>query len=209
MELQERKFIYNTDRKPLKIPEYGRYIHQMVEQLKTIKDREKRNKNVHLIISILGRHNTHLRDVPEFQHKLWDHLFIMADFDLDVDSPFPKPSPDKLKERPQKLPYPNKGYQFRFYGHIIKQMIDEAVKFEEGELKERLFLTIANHMKKNYLTWNKEWVDDDVIFEHLKILSNGKIDLKDKDVKLKANNQLVRRKKHNSYKKKNHRKKRS
>jgi len=209
MELQERKFIYNTDRKPLKIPEYGRYIHQMVEQLKTIKDREKRNKNVHLIISILGRHNTHLRDVPEFQHKLWDHLFIMADFDLDVDSPFPKPSPDKLKERPQKLPYPNKGYQFRFYGHIIKQMIDEAVKFEEGELKERLFLTIANHMKKNYLTWNKEWVDDDVIFEHLKILSNGKIDLKDKDVKLKPSNQLVKRKKHNSYKKKNHRKKRS
>jgi len=193
----------------MNIPTIFRYFHQMVEQLKTIKDREKRNKNVHLIISILGRHNTHLRDVPEFQHKLWDHLFIMADFDLDVDSPFPKPSPDKLKERPQKLPYPNKGYQFRFYGHIIKQMIDEAVKFEEGELKERLFLTIANHMKKNYLTWNKEWVDDDVIFEHLKILSNGKIDLKDKDVKLKANNQLVKRKKHNNYKKKNHRKKRS
>ncbi len=210
MELQDRKYTYNTDRKPLIIPEYGRYIHEIVEQLKTIKDRDLRNKNARAIIKLLGRHNPHLRDVPDFQHKLWDHLFIMAEFDLDVDSPFPKPSPEKLKERPEKLPYPKKGYQFRFYGHIIKRMIDEAVKWEEGELKDRLIRTIANHMKKNYLTWNKDWVSDEVIFEHLRILSDGQIDLKQTGETLKEANQLVKKRKNNNYhKQKNYRKKRS
>ncbi len=208
--LEERKFIYNTDREPLIIPEYGRYIHEMVAYLKTIEDREKRNKNAHALIKLLGRQNPHLRDVPDFQHKLWDHLFIMANFDLDVDSPFPKPIPEKLKERPEKLPYPKKGYQFRFYGHIIKRMIDEAVKWEEGELKDKLIQTIANHMKKNYLTWNKDYVDDEVIFEHLRILSEGKINLKVGDTELREASQLVKKRKNNGhYKQKNYRKKRS
>ncbi len=208
--MQERQFTYNTDLPPLVIPEYGRYIHEMVQQLKEIEDREQRNKNARAIIKLLGRHNPHLRDVPDFQHKLWDHLFIMAGFDLDVDSPFPKPSPEKLKERPEKLPYPKKGYQFRFYGHIIKRMIDEAVKWEEGELKDRLIRTIANHMKKNYLTWNKDSVSDDVIFEHLYILSEGKIDLHQSGAELKEASQLVKKRKNNNYhKQKNYRKKRS
>jgi hypothetical protein len=209
METQERKFIYNTDKKPLIIPEYGRYIHDMVAQLKEIKDKETRNKNAKAIIALLGNHNPHLRDVPDFQHKLWDHLFIMAEFDLDVDSPFPKPSPEKLKEKPEKLPYPHKGYQFRFYGQIIKRMIDEAVKWEEGELKDRLIKTIANHMKKNYLTWNKDFVSDEVIFEHLRILSEGKIDLKADENELRDANQLVKKRKTNYHKKNNYRKKRS
>ncbi len=210
MTTEERQFIYNTDREPLIIPEYGRYIHDMVNYLKTIEDRDKRNKNAQAIIKLLGKQNPHLRDVPDFQHKLWDHLFIMANFDLDVDSPFPKPSPEKLKERPGKLPYPKKGYQFRFYGHIIKKMIDEAVKWEEGELKDRLIKTIANHMKKNYLTWNKDSVSDEVIFEHLRILSEGKIDLKAEENTLRDANQLVKKRKNNNYyKQKNYRKKRN
>jgi len=210
MEAEEKRFTYNTDRKPLIIPEYGRYIHDMVAHLKTIEDREIRNKNAQYIIGLLGRHNPHLRDVPDFQHKLWDHLFIMAEFDLDVDSPFPKPSPEKLKERPEKLAYPQKGYRFRFYGHIIKRMIDEAVKWEEGELKDRLIRTIANHMKKNYLTWNKDSVSDEVIFEHLRILSDGKINLKSGENVLRDADDLVKKKKNNNYhKQKNYRKKRS
>ncbi len=205
-----KKYVYNTDRDPLVIPEYGRYIHEMVAYLKTIEDRDKRNKNALAIIKLLGKHNPHLRDVPDFQHKLWDHLFIMAGFDLDVDSPFPKPSPEKLKAKPEKLPYPKKGYKFRFYGHIIKKMIDEAVKWEEGELKERLIQTIANHMKKNYLTWNKDTVSDAVIFEHLRILSDGKIDLKADENELRESNLLVKKRKtNNHYKKQNYRKKRN
>ncbi len=208
--MQERKFTYNTDWEPLVIPEYGRYIHKMVAYLKTIKDRDLRNKNAQAVINLLGRQNPHLRDVPDFQHKLWDHLFIMAGFDLDVDSPFPKPSPEKLKARPEKLPYPKTGYQFRYYGQIIKKMIDEAVKWEEGELKDLLIRTIANHMKKNYLTWNKDTVSDEVIFEHLRILSNGKIDLKPEEYELLDAGQLVKKRKNNGYhKQKNYRKKRN
>ena len=208
--MQERKFTYNTDRDPLIIPEYGRYIHKMVAYLKTIEDRDKRNKNAQAVIRLLGQQNPHLRDVPDFQHKLWDHLFIMAGFDLDVDSPFPKPSPEKLKERPQKLPYPRTGYQFRFYGQVIKKMIDEAVKWEEGEMKDLLIRTIANHMKKNYLTWNKDTVSDEVILEHLRILSNGKIDLKAEEYELLDASQLVKKRKNNGHhKQKNYRKKRN
>ncbi len=210
MSLDEKKYIYNTDRDALIIPEYGRYIHEMVDYLKTIEDRDKRNKNALAIIKLLGKQNPHLRDVPDFQHKLWDHLFIMANFDLDVDAPFPKPSPEKLKAKPEKLPYPKKGYQFRFYGHIIKKMIDEAVKWEDGELKDRLIQTIANHMKKNYLTWNKDSVSDQVIFEHLRILSEGKIHLKASENELREASQLVKKRKNNNhYKQKNYRKKRN
>ncbi len=208
--MQERKFTYNTDRKPLIIPEYGRYIHKMVAYLKTIEDRELRNKNAQAIVKMLGRQNTHLRDVPDFQHKLWDHLFIMADFDLDVDSPFPKPSPEKLKARPEKLRYPKTGYQFRYYGQIIKKMIDETVKWEESELKDLLIRTIANHMKKNYLTWNKDTVSDEVIFEHLRILSDGKINLKSNEYELRESSELVKKRKNNGHhKQKNYRKKRN
>ena len=208
--MQERNFTYNTDREPLIIPEYGRYIHKMVAYLKTIEDRDKRNKNAQAVIRMLGQQNPHLRDVPDFQHKLWDHLFIMAGFDLDVDSPFPKPSPEKLKERPQKLPYPRTGYQFRFYGQVIKKMIDEAVKWEDGEMKDLLIRTIANHMKKNYLTWNKDTVSDEVILEHLRILSNGKIDLKADEYELLDASQLVKKRKNNGHhKQKNYRKKRN
>jgi len=205
---EQKKYIYNTDKPPLAIPEYGRYIHQMVEYLKTIEDKEERNKNARAIIQLLGSKNPHLRDVPDFQHKLWDHLYIMADFDLDIDSPFPKPNPEALKEKPEKLPYPKKGYKFRYYGHIIKKMIDVAVTWEEGELKDRLIKTIANHMKKNYLTWNKDYVDDEVIYEHLRVLSDGKIDLKAEGNELRDANVLVKKRSRSNYSKhKNYRKK--
>ena len=224
MQTEDLKFTYNTDREPLAIPEYGRYIHSMVTQLKKIEDRDKRNKNAQAIIQYLGFQNPHLRNVPDFQHKLWDHLYIMAGFDLDIDSPFPMPSPEKLREKPEKLPYPKKRYRFRFYGQIIKDMIDVAVTWEEGKMKDLLIKTIANHMKKNYLTWNKDHVEDSLIFEHLKILSDGKIDLlAEEEYKLREANQLVKKhhnnnnrnnnnrnnnKKNNNYKK-NYRKNRS
>ncbi len=206
--MEEQKFIYNTDKPPLIIPEYGRYIHQMVEQLKQIKDRDKRNRNARAIIQLLGNKNPHLRDVPDFQHKLWDHLFIMADFDLDIDSPFPKPDPKAFQEKPEKLPYPKKGYTFRYYGHIIKEMIDVAISWPEGEMKDKLIQTIANHMKKNYLTWNRDSVDDEVIFEHLRILSDGKINLNTTDNELRDAQALVKKRARNNYSKyKNYKKK--
>ncbi len=189
----EKEFEYNTDREELKIPEYGRHIQQMVDYVKTIKDKDLRNKNVRAIIHLMGNRNPHLRDVPDFQHKLWDHLFIMADFDLDADSPFEKPVPEKFMEKPEKLSYPKKGYRFRYYGHIIKEMIDVVVTWPDGELKDLLIQTIANHMKKNYLNWNRDMVDDNVIFEHLAILSDGKISLNTTDNELRESSQLMKK----------------
>ena len=168
---------YNSERKPLIIPEYGRYLHKLIDQATVIADREERNKAAKYIISVMGNLNPHLRDVLDFQHKLWDQIFIMSDFKLDVDSPYPIPSREVLKMRPDPLKYPQNFPKYRFYGNNIKYMIDVANKWEDGELKSALVKVIANHMKKSYLSWNKDTVTDVVIFEHLFELSGGKLDL--------------------------------
>ncbi|MBL6661743.1 MAG: DUF4290 domain-containing protein [Flavobacteriaceae bacterium] len=166
---------YNTKRKQLIIPEYGRHIHKMIELVKAENDTEERNKKAKAIIGVMGNLNPHLRDVPDFQHKLWDQFFIMANFDIDVESPFEKPQKEVLDMKPEKLPYPQNFPKYRFYGNNIKRMIDVAIEWEEGELKDVLVFTIANHMKKNFLSWNKDTVEDVVILAHLEELSGGKL----------------------------------
>ncbi len=182
---------YNTERPHLIIPEYGRHIQKMVEQTVAMDDRDARNRNAKSIIAVMGNLNPHLRDVPDFQHKLWDQLFIMSDFKLDVDAPYEKPSREELSERPQPLDYPQNFPKYRFYGNNIKRMIDVAISWEEGDKKEGLILTIANHMKKCYLNWNKDSVEDDVIFQHLYELSEGKINLKDGEEDLSDAKNLI------------------
>lgn len=170
---------YNTEREHLIIPEYGRHIQKMVAHAISLEDREARNNCAKSIISVMGNLNPHLRDVPDFQHKLWDQLFIISDFKLDVDSPYPMPSREELAERPEPLDYPQNFPKYRFYGNNIKRMIDVAISWEAGDMKDGLVLTIANHMKKCFLSWNKDTVEDDVIFNHLYELSEGKLNLKD------------------------------
>jgi hypothetical protein len=147
------------------------------------------------IIAVMGNLQPHLRDVPDFQHKLWDQLFIMSNFELDADSPYPKPSREELQSRPDPLKYPQNHPKYRFYGNNIKTMIDVANTWEEGDLKEALIFTIANHMKKCFLNWNKDTVEDDVIFDHLRELSGGKIDLKENQEDLTDATSLMRTKK--------------
>ena len=149
----------------------------MVDHCVAIEDREERNKEAKAIISVMGNLQPHLRDVPDFQHKLWDQLFIMSDFQLEVDSPYPITSREVLQQRPQPLDYPQNHPKYRFYGNNIKRMIDVAVKWEKGDMRSGLEFAIANHMKKSYLNWNKDTVEDSVIFGHLKELSDGEIDL--------------------------------
>ncbi len=168
---------YNSERQRLLIPEYGRHLQKLIDQATIIEDAETRNKAAKYIIQVMGSLNPHLRDVPDFQHKLWDQLFIMSDFRLHVDSPYPIPSRDVLQLKPDVLQYPQNFPKYRFYGNNIKYMIDVANKWEDGEMKNALVLVIANHMKKSYLSWNKDTVKDDVIFEHLFELSGGKINL--------------------------------
>lgn len=183
---------YNSERSALIIPEYGRHLQKMVEHAVSIEDDKERNKVAQSIIAVMGNMNPHLRDVPDFQHKLWDQLFIISDFKLDVDSPFPKPTRELLAERPDRLDYPENNAKYRFYGNNIKRMIDEVKDWEEGPLKEAIVLSIGNHMKKSYLNWNRDSVDDKVIFDHLKDLSNGKLNLKNVDEDLSEAADLVR-----------------
>ncbi len=199
---------YNSEREHLIIPEYGRHLQKMINYAKTRESKEERNKLARAIISVMGNLQPHLRDVPDFQHKLWDQLFIMSNFELDADSPFEKPSKDVLAERPEPLTYPQNHPKYRFYGNNIKTMIDVANTWEEGEMKEALVYTIANHMKKCFLNWNKDTVEDDVIFEHLRELSGGKINLLNADEDLTDASSLMRnKKKFSSNSKKGHHKK--
>lgn len=183
---------YNTERPKLIIPEYGRHIQKMVDYAVAIENREERNKVAQAIIGVMGNLNPHLRDVPDFQHKLWDQLFIISDFKLDVDSPYPIPTKEMLSERPERLKYPQAHPKYRFYGNNIQKMINICNSWEEGELKETLKFTIANHMKKSFLNWNKDTVEDDVIFDHLLEMSGGRINLAKWDEDLSDSNNLMR-----------------
>jgi len=183
---------YNAERSHLIIPEYGRHLQKLIDQATAIADREERNKAAKYIIGVMGSLNPHLRDVLDFQHKLWDQLFIMSDFKLDVDSPYPIPSREVLNQKPDRLVYPQNFPKYRFYGNNIKYMIDVANKWEEGELKNALIIVIANHMKKCYLSWNKDTVEDDVIFQHLLELSDGKINLLKADEELSTSYDLLK-----------------
>ena len=169
---------YNSERSHLIIPEYGRHLQKTINHDVAQESKEERNRLAKAIISIMGNMQPHLRDVPDFQHKLWDQLFIMSDLKLDADSPFEIPTEEMLNVRPEPLKYPQNFPKYRFYGNNIKTMIDVANTWEQGEMKEALQYTIANHMKKSFLNWNKDTVEDSVIFGHLFELSDGKIDLR-------------------------------
>ncbi len=169
---------YNVDRERLIIPEYGRHVQKMINHCISIEDEEERNKCANAIISVMGNLNPHLRDVPDFQHKLWDQLFIMSNFKLKVDSPYPVPTPEQFQELPKKIEYPVVAKKYRYYGHNIKEMIAIAISWEEGDKKEALIYTIANHMKKCFLKWNKDTVEDATIWRHLDDLSDGQLTIK-------------------------------
>ena len=168
---------YNTARNHLILPEYGRNVQKMVEHASNIKDKTEREKCVKSIIKFMGQTHPQLRDIKEFTHKLWDHLFIMSQFQLEVSSPYPKPEIEKLKERPDKMPYPKNKIKFPFYGAALENMIKYAVKQEEGREKEIMTGMIANHMKKSYLLFNKHSVSNDTIILHLNQLSNNTLKL--------------------------------
>lgn len=170
---------YNTSRNKLVISEYGRHIQKLVEHAIEIKDKKDRQRFVEGIINIMGDLNPHLRDVADFKHKLWDHLYVISDFKLDVDSPYEKPVIEKLFEKPEPLDYPNSKIKYNHYGKVIEKMILEAIKMEDKDLKNKLVIAIANQMKKSYVNWNLDFVEDDVIFNHLKKLSNNKLEIQE------------------------------
>ena len=166
---------YNTQRKRMALPEYGRNVQKMIDHIKTLDDRDERNRAAKTIIQIMGNLNPHLRDISDFKHKLWDHLALIADFELDIDSPYPIPERIKFVEKPKLVAYTQGNITFLHYGHIIELMIDAASKMEDGDEKEHLTSLIVNQMKKSYITWNRSQVADEVIINDLKRLSGGKL----------------------------------
>ena len=181
---------YNTSRDRLVLPEYGRNIQKMVNHLKTIEDREERNKAARTVIGVMGNLNPHLRDVSDFKHKLWDHLAIISDFDLDIDFPYEVPERESLISSPNRVPYNQHNIRYKHYGRSIVMMIQKAVELEAGQEKEDLIRMIAYHMKKSYLTWNREAVSDDEILGDLKTLSGGQLEVSG-DLKLPETKEIL------------------
>lgn len=185
---------YNSERNHLIIPEYGRHIQKLVNHCIALETKEERNIMAKAIVDVMGNLQPHLRDVPDFKHKLWDQLHIIADFKLDAESPYEIPSKEELTEKPKKMDYPKSSSRYRYYGNNIQTMINIALTWEKGEKREALVLTIANHMKKCYLNWNKDTVDDAIIFKHLYDLSDKNIDLRNsKEVLSDSKNLLKKR----------------
>ncbi len=173
------EYNYNTSQKKLVLPEYGRNVQKMINHLHDIKDKEERNKAAKTIISIMQSMAPYGRDLGEYKRKLWDHMALISDFKLDLETPFELPTRESRAVEPKQIPYNTNKIKKKHYGRGIELLIEYAVKLEDGEEKEHLIELIANHMKRSFLTWNKNIVNDDTIFEDLKKLSQGKLQVKE------------------------------
>jgi hypothetical protein len=167
---------YNTTRNHLVMREYGRHIQKMIEYLMTLEDKEKRQKNAKAVIELMGFLNPHLKNVEDFRHKLWDHLFLISDFKLEVESPYPIPTKESLKAKPSPLRYP-KGYpRYSHIGKNIEMVIQKALTEENPEKRQGFANAIAYYMKLAYSTWHKENVHDDAIQSELSAITNGQLE---------------------------------
>lgn len=167
---------YNTTRNHLIMKEYGRNIQKMIEYVLSIQDPDHRQANAMALIELMGTLNPHLRNVEDFRHKLWDHLFLISDFRLDVESPYPIPTRETLKARPERLPYPKKYPRNRHFGKNLEMVIDKAIAEDNIEKKEGFTQCIGNYMKLAYSNWHKESVHDDAIKAELTGITNGKLE---------------------------------
>jgi hypothetical protein len=188
---------YNTIRTHLILPEYGRNIQQMINHIKTIENREERNKAAKTIVHIMGNMNPQMKDSADARQKLWDQLAIIADFELDIDWPIIPPKKEELYEKPSMLEINQKDIQYKHYGRMIEKIIEKAVTMEDGEEKNALILITANHMKKSYLKWNREAVSDEQILEDMKFLSKGRLVLSD-SLKLNETKEILNRTNNNN-----------
>jgi hypothetical protein len=167
---------YNTQRTHLGMREYGRHIQRMVDYLLTLEDKESRQKNANALIELMGFLNPHLKNVEDFRHKLWDHLFLMSDFKLDVESPYPIPTRETLKAKPEVLPYPKKYPRYNHLGKNIEVVIGKALNEENPEKKQGFANAIAYYMKLTYSNWHKELVHDDNIQSELSTITKGELE---------------------------------
>ena len=183
---------YNTDTNKLLIPEYGRNVQKMVQHAVKIQDRDQRNKSAKVIIKVMDliNPNTKNNNSEEHEQKLWAHLHIISNFELDVESPYKKPNKELYQSKPEEVPYPKNDIRFKHYGKIMEDMVKAASELKEGDDKEKLVKHIANLLKTSYLQWNRDSVDDKLIIKQLEELSNGKLTISSD--KLRETNDIVR-----------------
>jgi hypothetical protein len=174
---------YNTSREKMFIREYGRHVQRIVAHALTIKDREYRNKFALEIIELMGQLNPQLRNVEDFRHKLWDHLFILSDFKLDVDSPYPIKSREEIEKKPVPLPYPHGKIRYKHYGKNVESLVKKAIETEDPEKRDGFAQCIGNYMKLVYQNSSREFANDHLIMDDLRILSDGQLSL-DRDTNL-------------------------
>ena len=174
-EMDTCKLLYNTERVKLYIPEYGRNVQKMVDYIKTIEDREKRNEQAKAVIKVMEILNPAVHLLEDFEHKLWDHLFIISGFDLDVDAPYPMPEPESLTEIPRPIPIQKSPVKAAHYGRNIENMIELIAEKEDGDEKTAMIRTLAVYMRQQYLIWNKDTVSDETILQDIERLSDNRI----------------------------------
>jgi len=168
---------YNTSLSPLILREYGRNVQKLVGYLKTMDDKEKRTAYAHTLIELMRQVTPSNKETQETTQKLWDDLFIMANFDLDIESPYPQPEPEVLTKKPLRVDYNTNRIKYKHYGRNIELLIEEAIAKEDPEEKEDAIIYIGKLMKSFYSSWNKEVIDDSVILENMKSISKGKLDI--------------------------------
>ena len=173
------EFDYNSTRNKLILSEYGRNVQNMVKYIVALPTKEERNRYAQVVIDLMGFLNPHLRDVADFKHKLWDHLHIISDYQIDVDAPYPKPTPEAIHLKPEPLRYPHQRIKYKHYGKTIELMIEKAKSIEEPERKRHMVQAIANFMKMAYVQWNKDSVTDESILADLYALSGGTLKLEE------------------------------
>ena len=173
--MEEKDKDYNTQRKKLLMPEYGRNVQKMVEYVRDIPDRDKRNEQIQAVVGVMGTLNPQLRDIEDFKHKLWDHVQIIADFDIDIDSPYEIPTRDIITSKPDPMEINQKPIKASHYGRNIESIIDLIAEKEEGETKIAMIRSLAIYMRQQYLIWNKDTVSEETIYNDIKILSKGKL----------------------------------
>ena len=166
---------YNTQRKRMALPEYGRNVQKMIDHIKTIEDKEERTRAARSVIQIMANLNPSLREYGDIQHKLWDHLAIISEFDLNVNSPFPPPEKEKLMAKPDRVNYKQGEVKYRHYGRVVEMLIDEACEIDEQKKKDFLVILIANQMKKSSAGWNRGQISDEIIFKDLVEMSDSRL----------------------------------
>ncbi len=174
---------YNTQQQKLSLPEYGRSIQHMVDYAVSIEDKSERQLCAETIIKVMKGMFPQLRETPDGEQKLWDHMIIMSDFKLDVDCPFEVIKREALETTPKRIAYPTDPIRYRHYGKLVEQLIQKAQTYADGPEKDELLLEIANQMKRNYVEWNKEGVEDAKILNDLANFTKGEISL-DNETKL-------------------------